>query len=125
MSRGTEFPNDKIEADLVVDCMGLLSPTAEMISKLGIATIDSTKIKADLQYVSQLYKQPEGVSHTNVYYQPYAPNNMIGAMLLPYTKGVSILTFVGYNKVKLPRKQEEVQDRTRYIFTKNLTFVCR
>ncbi len=106
---GVDLPNGgKIESDLVVDCMGILSPTADMLAKSNIANIESTMVKADLQYVSQLYKQPEGLSHTNIYYQPYAPNNTIGVIVLPYTHGVSCLTLVGYNKAKLPRTQQEV-----------------
>jgi hypothetical protein len=108
---GVTLPNGgKIEADLVVDCMGLLSPTADMLAQTNAAQIESTKIKSDLQYVSQLYKQPEGLSYTNIYYQPHAPNNTMGVIVLPYTKGVSVLTFVGYNKAKLPRTQQEVRE---------------
>jgi hypothetical protein len=104
----TEAKTISIESDLVVDCMGITSPTPSLLKQQLGVDVERTIISTHLQYVSQLYKNAEGTDSPLLYYQPAPPNTLTGTIVLPFAKGVTNLTMVAYNKAPLPREQKDV-----------------
>ncbi len=100
-----------INADLTVDCGGMLTSVPKMLEKLGFP-LRKTTVKSYLQYASMLFQFPpdEKLPFNACYYQQMAPDKWQGCVLWYQSNSEFICTCMGINRNipdhKIPTQKE-------------------
>lgn len=96
---------------VVVDCTGQHSKAANYLSDQGYGPVTSEIVESYLGYSSALFSEvilPEQVKASLI--TPKAPNNPIGAGILPVEGNKYIVTLYGFNKHYPPTDEQEFFD---------------
>ncbi|MFH6942763.1 NAD(P)/FAD-dependent oxidoreductase [Flavobacterium sp. FlaQc-50] len=100
-----------INTDFVVDASGRGTRAYKWLEQHGYATPEETKIKIDIMYVTILLERkeiPQGKKAEVISYTPDAPNEKLGAVLMPIEENRWVLTLIGMRGVEPPQNDEEL-----------------
>jgi len=100
-----------IDADLTVDCSGMLSPIPKILEKTGF-TVRRTNVKSHLQYATtHLRFNGENPPYSACYFQPMAPDIWYGCIIWKIQQNEFLCTAIAINKnipeQKIPTQKEE------------------
>lgn len=100
-----------INTDFVVDASGRGTKAYKWLEQYGYPTPEETKIKIDIMYVTILFERKKMFPEEKlevISYTPEAPNEKLGAVLMPIENNRWVLTLIGMRGVEPPQNDEEL-----------------